>query len=349
MLAACSGQKFDDAMENGIEAVEKEKYDKGVKYFKEALEHKKDNEKANTYLEQAELMIEGISLYDEGQLEEARQKFNAINDLTDGLESIADSVQEKIKDIEEKESVFKDVGKLYEEAEKQNESGNYEKAINTVNEALENDLSHPYFERINNDLENLKKESEDYYALKEDAKKSYDKAENLKKDKKYGEAIKEIDQALEKDFSHQGLKVMKKELRNLKKNIIAKKKEVELQKQKDEMMDSLIGYWLEGDGLPGGLMLNITKDYITWAVISSDNFDYYEDVEFIPDVSNNTITLITSNDKAVLKLQNNQLIWGEERYNKVDVEKLEEVSTPNIAELLSIDTMKKIKEESREM
>src|SRR5699024_3576246 len=72
LLSACGNKEYDQAMENGMDSIKNEKYEEAVDFFQEALDEKEGDDKASTYLEQTELLIEGMEFMSDSDLDEAK-------------------------------------------------------------------------------------------------------------------------------------------------------------------------------------------------------------------------------------------------------------------------------------
>src|SRR5699024_57466 len=72
MLTACGNKAYEEAMENGMNALEKEKDEEAIAFFETALEEKPEDEIASQYIEETEVIMDGFIALEEGNLEEAK-------------------------------------------------------------------------------------------------------------------------------------------------------------------------------------------------------------------------------------------------------------------------------------
>lgn len=329
VLAACGSEKHDEAMDNGMDSIENEKYEEAADFFQVALDEKEDDDKASTYLEQTKSLIDGIDTMSDGDFEEATQFFQEIEDTENGLSNLEDVANEKLDEIDKIESLYTEVEDALNKAEEESNEGNYQEALKIIEEVLANDLSHAYIEEIEEKLSTLKSDTDSNKEVKKKAEKAYGKAEELEEEEKYDEATIEIDKALENDFDHPGLKASKKDLNKLKESIASKEEEKEKKKKEQEVLDDLSGYWAEDvDGsMTGKKVYKISSEESMWAVLSSGSAGYDEISSF--DISENQkkITLNTSEEEIieVTNLDENKMTLDGLEYRKVSQEEMQEI------------------------
>lgn len=278
LLSACGNKEYDEAMENGIDSIENEKYEEAADFFQEALDEKEDDEEANTYLKQTESLIEGTEIMDDGDVDEAKSLFEEIVNMEDGLSDIEDVANEKIDEIDDMKKLHEDTVETLEKADTENEAGNYKEALEEIDKALDADLSHSYLDDLKKDLKALEEDVEGNQKLKKQADEALKQAKQLEEEEAYEEAISEIDQVLEKELKSSGLKEIKQELETLKADLKEKIEEEKAQDKEQEFAESLQGYWAEDapDGTPGIEIGKVTSNEWMFAILNSDVAAYAE-------------------------------------------------------------------------
>src|SRR5699024_3512094 len=136
ILAGCSDAEYDEAMDNGDESIKNEEFEKATDFFEEAIEEKDEDDKASTYLKQTKSLNEGVEAMEEDDFEEATASFEDIEEFDDGLSEILDIADEKQVEIEKLETLHADMEDVFSEAEEKHDEGEYQDAIEKVEEAL---------------------------------------------------------------------------------------------------------------------------------------------------------------------------------------------------------------------
>lgn len=166
LLVGCSNEAYEQAMSEGVAALEKEDYAKAKASFARALEEKADDEEAKVLLKQTEYIQEAVEKMENGDLDTAADAAQMVIDLEDEstlLVELAKEIQEEIEIYKEK---YKEYIASYEEAKKQYDSEEYDDAIVILEAVLEEEMEHTFFEQVKLDFEDL---LEEVKAAKEEA------------------------------------------------------------------------------------------------------------------------------------------------------------------------------------
>lgn len=349
ILAGCSNAKYDEAMDNGVDSIKNEEYEKAAEFFEEAIEEKDEDDKASTYLKQTNSLNDGIEAMEDGDFEEAATSFGEIEEFDDGLSEILDIADEKQVEIEKLETLHADMEDVFNEAEEKYDKGEYQDALEKVEEALDNDLSHAYMEDIEEDLSKLESDIESNQKLKKKAAKVYEEVENLIKEEEYEEATTEIEEILDNDFDQTGLEASKKDLKELKQRIGKKEKE----KEEQEVLDDLTGYWAEDadDNMVGKVVFKINSEETMWAVLNSGSAGYNEVSSIDVSESKEEITINTSEEESIkiTDFDKKQMTLDGTKYRKVSEEEMQEIldstgGKQTVDELFDAENIKKIED-----
>lgn len=327
LLSACGNKEYDQAMENGMDSIKNEKYEEAVDFFQEALDEKEGDDKASTYLEQTELLIEGMEFMSDSDLDEASKSFEEVVKMEDDIVELENVANEKIDEIEDMKKLYEDTENSLESAKTENKKGKYEEALEAIEDGLDADLSDSYVEGLKNDLEALKEEVEENQKLKRQAKKALTQAKQLEKEEEYEEAISEVDQVLDKELELSGLEGIKQDLEELKSRLDEKNEEKMAKEKEQQFAENLQGYWAEDapDGTPGIEIGKVTSDEWMFAILNSDIAVYAEIDSLDIDEDKNQIKVKTT-DGDVVEVTNfdgEKMTVGDTELHKFTKEEME--------------------------
>lgn len=284
IIAGCSSnqKEYEEAIEKGLHHLEQEEYKKAEVYFEQALEYKENDERAKALLEQTVLIQQIIEHAQKGELDEAETAIDQLMAIQDGSDWLVNRAKEIKDDLEALRSEYEDLVAKYDEARDLLHAEQFDEAQQLLEDALDQELNHAYFNNIKQDLDTLLK---DVMKAKEEAalvaqQEAEKKAEELKKaeeEKKKAEQEKQKQQEA---------------------------KEAEKQQVSKDMGD-FVGYWLTED-----FACHITNDYIACAQPYSD-FITYDEIKHVVHKSSHevevtyldgtTSSLTLVNDKSALQ------------------------------------------------
>lgn len=296
LVTACTNKEYEEAMEKGESAVMEEEYKEATIYFEKALEEKEDDETANTYLEQTETFMSATEAF-EDNLKESKELYSEVIDKEDGLTELVDRAKGEIELIEGMEVTYEDMEGTLAEANEKSKEGKLDEALTLIESMEEEDLSHNYFSTLTKDMETLKSEVNILKTTKKEAEDALEKAKSLEKEKNYEEGIKVIDQVLKKDFEHDSLQTLKKNLDTQKEELNkAHEKQVAMAEAKEKeaaMIQNIYGYWttygIDGNHKVGAQVMKLTETEYIWGITQSDTM-YYSEISLTEaDVENKVV------------------------------------------------------------
>lgn len=267
----CSNKAYDEAMQKGIDALENEKYEEAVGFFEQALEEKKDDEHAETYLKQTKEFIAANKKFEEGKLEKAVDALQKVIDTENGSDMLVERAKNLIKEIEqvnEKRTAYEEA---YEQAKAQFDNEKYNEAIHILDKQLQEDLSHPVFASIKQKFEILLE------TAKENAQKQAEE-EKLRK---------------------------------------------ETEKQRNQTVEKLFGYWVRDDKRAA---CHITKTYWACAVAESDVM-FHEQIKNITELNESQVKIVSkSGYSPTLQLKGNStMVLEGETYHRASKKEANDV------------------------
>ena len=187
MLTACGNKAYEEAMENGMNALEKEKDEEAIAFFETALEEKPEDEIASQYIEETEVIMDGFIALEEGNLEEAKSFFNEFEHSEDSISTLQARSKDALHTIDELEADYADIETKIDDAKKLHEDKEYKKALKKMDEVLAQDFNHA-------SLHPLQEEAEQLQTDIENAKEKADKTAQKKKEEE--KAQEQIDKIL---------------------------------------------------------------------------------------------------------------------------------------------------------
>lgn len=103
LLVGCAeagNEAYDEALNNGLEEIRIENYEKAEEYFEMALEEEADDVRAETLLNQTQSYVAAVSFFDQEQYDEAIEKAEFIQSLEDGSSILEFKASELMKEIQ---------------------------------------------------------------------------------------------------------------------------------------------------------------------------------------------------------------------------------------------------------
>ncbi len=277
---------YEKLMEQGVQQIEKEEYERAENFFKKALEENPKDEKATILIKQTQKMLKALKEYDEGDFEAAKISAEKVEKLKGGSETLQEKEESLMGRMEEMEEKKEKYTASYEVAKQHYEQGEIDESLRIVDEISEEDLSHPFFGHLTENIDMLKSD------LKNAREKALAAAE---------EAMAEAEKiAAEK----------------------AQQEKVAEEKSKIEAAPKDIGaaggYWLTEDRTEA---CHLTSTYFACAVKQSD-VGFEENIINIHHISSTEIELtLNSGYKTRLILADKDVLQGEGgRMNRVSKE-----------------------------
>lgn len=326
IAAGCSNKKYDEAMEKGEEAINNEDYEEAVMFFEKAVDEREDDKKAKSYLKQSDKMVSGLSSFKDGDFNHAKEDFYVILNEDEEEAILHKQAEEEINEIEEIEDTYEEVTKSYEDAKEYLNDEEYKKALTLIDQFLNKNLSHAYLSKSKENLRELKETVQDEQTkmqdLRNEAKETYDEAENLGNDENYDKALSIIGDILEVDLNHPKLTAIKEDLESLQGEL----KEKEKQAEDERVKSQLFGYWFNPEHEIE--VCNFEENHFICLIAASDTVDFGYVESYEVDAVTGIITiniedgapLQVSIDGNILNQNSIQYKKGskEEVYGKID-------------------------------
>ena len=187
MLTACGNKAYEEAIENGMNALEEKNDEEAISFFETALEEKPEDETASQYIEETEVMIDGLTALEEGDLAEAKTFFKKITDSENSISTLQARSKDALHTIEELEADYVNIKDLINDAKDLHKEKEYKKALVKLDDILTQDFSHASLHPLEEDAEQLRTDIEN-------TKEKTDKAAQKKKEEEKEQ--KQIDKIL---------------------------------------------------------------------------------------------------------------------------------------------------------
>ena len=166
LLVGCGNadqEAYNEAIQQGLDILSAEQYEKAEAYFEIALENQPDDEKAKAYLAQTQIYREAKDFYDSKEYAEALEKAQQVVDSENGLEGLMAKATAIIEEITDKENA---INAEISKAQTVFDSGNMDEALPIIEALLgSEELSNAYFaevkataEQLQMDIQNKKNE-----------------------------------------------------------------------------------------------------------------------------------------------------------------------------------------------
>ena len=168
-----SGCKRDDIYENAIlegqKALSNSEYDAAIEQFKIALEERKGDVDAMVLIKQTEKYVTALNYYHELKYSESIKLLNSVINMVNGSEDLINRAEVMKNVVEDDKQLDTNIKHYTVSAQNYFKSGNYEKALQNINIALEYIDNNEDYEIQKSALNSLKDNC--YYALSKSTKK----------------------------------------------------------------------------------------------------------------------------------------------------------------------------------
>ncbi|WP_206435597.1 outer membrane protein assembly factor BamD [Siminovitchia acidinfaciens] len=296
---------YEKMMEQGLLQIEKEEYASAENFFEKALDEKPKDEKATKLIKQTQQMIIAQKEFDEGDFEAAKSSAEKVEKVEDGSEALQEKAKSLIGQMEKMEKEKEEYTASFDEAKQHHEQGEFDDSLGILDKVLENDLGHPFFSELKEEIDTLKGEVRDAkeIALAEAEAKAKAEAEAKAKAEAEAKAKAEAEAKAAAEKAE-----------------IERKAAEEKAKQEAQSKDigAAGGYWLTEDRTEA---CHLTSTYLACAVKQSDVI-FKNDIFNINHISSTEIELTFSfGHKSRITLSGNNVLQGESgRMNRVSKE-----------------------------
>ena len=250
---------YKEMMEQGHKQIEKGAFARAENFFIKALEEKPEDQKAKVLLKQTRDILNAQKRFDEGNFEAAVTPAEHARELDGGSDALREKAKSLLDEMKKMKSLKKEYAQAYEEAKQQFEEGNYDGAIQTLEEILDNELKHPFYTDIRDNSDDLLKEAKAANEKAAAAAEAKAKAKEEAEAKAKAEAEAKAKAKAETEAKAKAEAAAEKE-----------KKEAEAKAKKDAASKDIgaaDGYWLTEDKTEA---CHITSTYLACAVKQSD-------------------------------------------------------------------------------
>lgn len=294
-----NNEVYEKMIEQGMQQIEKEEYERAENFFEKALDQKTKDEKATMLVQQIKIMLKAKTAFDSGDFETAEISVEEVLKTKGGTEKLGEKAKGLVEQMEEMEEAKDKYSSNYNEAKKNFKQGELDQSLNVLEEVLEKDLSHPFFSELKEDCEALATKVKE--AKEETEAKDVAEVEAQAKVEAKAKAEAEKKTAAEKAE---------------KEKQAAEEKEQKEAASKD--IGAAEGYWLTEDQTEA---CHLTSSYLTCAVKQSD-VGFKHDITHIHHISSTELELTFNNGhKTQIVLANNNVLEGEVgRLNRVSKE-----------------------------
>lgn len=196
LIGGCSSKTdavYQDSIQQGLDAIAEDDFNKAEALFEAALEAKEDDVKANAYSEQVKLILKADDLVKQKKLDKALQALDQSIKVKDGSKVIASKAEEKKETLLTYQENEKSYHTLLTDAKALNQSGDFTASNEKLDELLRADLTQ--FAAIQDEAVKLKeannksiKNAEVAKAKEEADKKAAEAKAKEEADKKAAEA-----------------------------------------------------------------------------------------------------------------------------------------------------------------
>ncbi len=161
-LTACDNQTEDNyhsAIQEGLDALVSEEYEKAGAYFEIALEEKDGDERAQALLKQTNNLNKAIIFYNQQEFEKASKNAEEVSAIANGSDSLVKIANDLLEEIAELNITTNNYQKLYDDADSLLASESPDEALVKIEELLTADkITLEYNEKIKQKAEVLKEE-----------------------------------------------------------------------------------------------------------------------------------------------------------------------------------------------
>ena len=210
LLGGCSSKTdavYQDSIQQGLDAIAEDDFRKAEGLFEMALVEKEEDVKAKAYLNQVQLILEADDLVTQNKINEAVQALDKSKEVKEGSKVIASKSEDKKKILLLFQENEKEYNTLLTDAKKLNQSGDFSKSNEKLDELLKADLTQ--FAPIQAEARKLKESNN------ESIKKSVMAKVEEKKKKKLKRRLKRKLQKPKKRPHSNGLQVSKNSSKSL--------------------------------------------------------------------------------------------------------------------------------------
>ena len=191
-LTGCSNDEaYNNAVKKGNDYITSEEYQKAETAFELALDEKMNDEQATALLTQTVSYQELIKQFNEGNFEVAIDNANEVIQIKNGSSNLVKKSEDVLEMIEVLEKTLAIETEKYEIALSHFDVNEYDKANTQIKDILTDNIEHPIFDSLNENIEKLSVDIESVLLAKQKEKEAKEaKEEKERKERKEREAEK---------------------------------------------------------------------------------------------------------------------------------------------------------------
>ena len=191
-LTGCSNDEaYNNAVKKGNDYITSEEYQKAETAFELALDEKMNDEQATALLTQTVSYQELIKQFNEGNFEVAIENANEVIQIKNGSSNLVKKSEDVLEMIEVLEKTLAIETEKYEIALSHFDANEYDKANTQIKDILTDNIEHPIFDSLNENIEKLSVDIESVLLAKQKEKEAKEaKEEKERKERKEREAEK---------------------------------------------------------------------------------------------------------------------------------------------------------------
>ena len=162
LLGGCSSKTdevYQNSIQEGLDAIAEDNFNKAEGLFEMALETKKDDVRAKAYVNQVQLILEADDLVKQNKIEDAIQALDKSTKVKEGSKVISSKSKDKEEELTALQENEKNYNTMLSDAKTFNESGDYQKSNETLEALLKTDLTQ--FAAIKDEAMKLKGSNDD--------------------------------------------------------------------------------------------------------------------------------------------------------------------------------------------
>jgi hypothetical protein len=144
LLGGCSSKTdavYQDSIQKGLDAIAEDDFNKAEGLFKNALEAKEDDVKAQAYSDQVKWILKADDLIKQKKIDEAVQALDQSIKVKEGSKVIAAKAKDKKETLQAFQQNEKKYNELLTDAKNLNQAGDFSKSNEKLDELLQADLT----------------------------------------------------------------------------------------------------------------------------------------------------------------------------------------------------------------
>lgn len=184
-LTGCSNDEaYNNAVKKGNDYINSEEYQKAEAIFEFALDEKMNDEQATALLTQTVSYQELIKQFNEGNFELAIENADEVIQFKNGSSNLVKKSEDVLEMIEVLEKTLAIETEKYEIALSYFDANEYDKANTKIKDILTDNIEHPIFDSLNENIEKLSVDIESVLLAKQKEKEAKEEKERKEREAK---------------------------------------------------------------------------------------------------------------------------------------------------------------------